>query len=74
MFEKPAKRSYPGLSFGARYAISSHSSSKGLRMEVVEYEPDDSYEIRRTHCGCCRLGKISPEIILITKRAIDSPR
>ena len=48
--------------------------SKGLTMEVVEYEPDDSYEIRRTHCGCCRLGKISPEIILITKRAIDSPR
>ena len=45
----------------------------GLTMEVVEYEPDDSYEARCTDCGCCRLGKISPEL-LITKFAIDSTR
>ena len=44
----------------------------GLTMEVVEYEPDDSYEARCTACGCLRLGKIAPER-LITKRAIDSP-
>jgi hypothetical protein len=42
-----------------------------LTMEVVEYEPDDSYEARCTACGCLRLGKIAPER-LITKRAIDS--
>jgi hypothetical protein len=40
-------------------------------MEVVEHEPDDSYEARCTACGCLSLGKISPEL-LITKRAIES--
>jgi hypothetical protein len=39
-------------------------------MEVVEYEPDDSYEARCTACGCRRLGTIAPEL-LIAKRAID---
>jgi hypothetical protein len=43
----------------------------GLTMEVVEYEPDDSYEARCTACGCCSLGKIAPER-LITKGATDS--
>ena len=42
-------------------------------MEVVEHEPDDSYEARCTACGCLSLGKISPEL-LITKRAIESTR
>ena len=28
---------------------------KRLTMEVVEYEPDDSYEARCTACGCLRL-------------------
>jgi hypothetical protein len=39
-------------------------------MEVVEYEPDDSYEARCTACGCLRLGTISPEL-LITKGVTD---
>ena len=47
------------------------SDCSGLTMEVVEYEPDDSYEARCTDCGCLRLGKISPEL-LIVKAAIDS--
>ena len=33
-------------------------------MEVAEYEPDDSYEARCTDCACCRLGKISPELLI----------
>jgi len=44
----------------------------GLTMEVVEHEPDDSYEARCTGCGCRSLGKISPEF-LIAKGGIDSP-
>ena len=43
----------------------------GRTMEVVEYEPDDSYEARCTHCGCRSLGKIAPEL-LIVKGDIDS--
>jgi hypothetical protein len=40
-------------------------------MEVVEHEPDDSYEARCTICGCRSLGKIAREL-LITKSASDS--
>jgi len=43
----------------------------GLTMEVVEYEPDDSYEARCRDCGCRSLGKISPEL-LIAKGGMDS--
>jgi hypothetical protein len=43
----------------------------GHTMEVVEYEPDDSYEARCRDCGCRSLGKISPEL-LIAKGGIDS--
>lgn len=43
----------------------------GLTMEVVEYEPDNSYEARCTDCACRSLGKTSPEL-LIVKGDIDS--
>ena len=43
----------------------------GLTMQVVEYEPDDSYEARCVVCGFRSLGKISPEL-LIVKDDIDS--
>jgi hypothetical protein len=43
----------------------------GLTMQVVEHEPDDSYEARCTTCGCRSLGEISPEF-LIAKGDIDS--
>ena len=43
----------------------------GLTMEVVEHEPDDSYEARCTTCGCRGLGKIAREL-LITKSGSDS--
>jgi hypothetical protein len=39
-------------------------------MEVVEHEPDDSYEAHCTACGCRSHGKISPEF-LIVKSDID---
>jgi hypothetical protein len=42
-------------------------------MEVVEYQADDSYEARCTACGCLRLGKISPDL-LIAKGVIDISR
>jgi hypothetical protein len=37
----------------------------GVTMEVVEYEPDNSYEARCTGYGCCSLGKISPELLIV---------
>jgi DNA-directed RNA polymerase subunit RPC12/RpoP len=40
-------------------------------MQVVEHEPDDSYDARCTDCGYRSLGKISPER-LIAKGGIDS--
>jgi DNA-directed RNA polymerase subunit RPC12/RpoP len=43
----------------------------GLTMQVVEHEPDDSYDARCTDCGYRSLGKISPER-LIAKGGIDS--
>ena len=57
VFAKPAKGSYRGLSFGGRYAMlpTLCPDCKGLTMEVVEHEPDDSYEARCTDCGAAVL-------------------
>jgi hypothetical protein len=43
----------------------------GLTMQVVEHEPDDSYQARCVVCGFRSLGKIAPEL-LIAKGASDS--
>ena len=43
----------------------------GLTTQVVEYEPDDSYQARCVVCGFRSLGKISPER-LIVRGDIDS--
>jgi hypothetical protein len=42
-------------------------------MEVVEHEPDDSYEARRTACGCRSLGKISPELLIVKSTSDNTP-
>jgi hypothetical protein len=34
-------------------------------MQVVEYEPDDSYQARCVVCGFRSLGKISPELLIV---------
>ena len=43
-------------------------------MEVVEHEPDDSYEARCTACGCRSLGKISPEFLIMKGTSDNTPR
>jgi hypothetical protein len=37
----------------------------GLTMQVVEYQPDDSYQARCVVCGFRSLGKISPELLIV---------
>jgi hypothetical protein len=59
------------LGVAMRFLPTSCPDCNGLTMQVVEYEPDDSYEARCTDCGCRSLGKISPEL-LIVKGDIDS--
>jgi hypothetical protein len=43
-------------------------------MEVVEHEPDDSYEARCTACCCRSLGKISPEFLILKGTSGNTPR